>query len=354
MKIQVRLTDSPKEKPSESALGFGTHFTDHMFVMDYHKDRGWHDPRIIPYGPFEVEPSLMVFHYGQAIFEGMKAYRDAVGCVLTFRPIENIKRLNRSAARICIPQVEEGLAWDALMTLLEIEKAWIPHSEGTSLYIRPFIIATDPFLGVRPSHSYRFFIILSPVAAYYSEGFNPIKIYVTDEYVRAAPGGVGYTKTAGNYAASLYAAEEAKGKGCTQVLWLDAKEHRYVEEVGTMNIFFKIGGTLVTPPLEGGSLLPGITRDSVLTLARDMGCPAAERPITIQEVLDAHQTGILEEIFGTGTAAVISPVGVLRYKDTTIEINQGKTGPCAQKLYDLITGIQYGREQDRHNWIVPV
>ncbi len=351
MEIKITLATSPKSKPMDQALGFGTQFTDHMFVMEYHKDKGWYDPRIIPYGPFEVEPSLMVFHYGQAIFEGMKAYINQAGEAVTFRPMENIKRLNRSAERLCIPKVDEDFAWEAMQKLLEIEKGWIPRSEGTSLYIRPFIIATDPYLGVRPSHTYKFMIILSPVGAYYAEGFKPVKIYVTDKYVRAAPGGVGYTKTAGNYAASLYAAEEAKEKGYTQVLWLDAKEHLFVEEVGTMNIFFKINNTLVTPPLEGGSLLGGITRNSVITLAQDMGIAVEERPITIREVYDAHEAGILEEVFGTGTAAIISPVGLLNWNDKIIEINNGHTGDFSQGMYDKITGIQYGKEDDAYGWI---
>jgi branched-chain amino acid aminotransferase len=349
--IRVVRTQSPKAKPADHELGFGQYFTDHMFVMDYHIDKGWYDPRIIPYGPFEVEPSLMVFHYGQAIFEGMKAYLNKDGEAVAFRPFDNIKRLNRSAERLCIPQLDENLVWKGLKQLLEIEKDWIPKTEGTSLYIRPFVIATDASLGVRPSHTYKFFIILSPVGAYYAEGLKPVKIYVTDKYVRAAQGGVGFTKTAGNYAVSLYAAEEAKKKGYTQVLWLDAKEHKYVEEVGTMNIFFKIDNVLITAPLEGGTILGGVTRDSVIQLAEEMGVTVEERQLSIQEVFDAYEAGRLEEVFGTGTAAVISPVGVLNWNDRVIEVNGGEMGELSQKMYDKITAIQYGKEPDRHGWI---
>lgn len=352
--IKIIKIDSPKAKPDENSLGFGKIFTDHMFVMDYHIDKGWYDPRIIPYGPFEVEPSLMVFHYGQAIFEGMKAYLNKNGEAVAFRPMANIKRLNRSAERLCIPTIDEDFVWEALQKLLEVDKDWIPKAEGTSLYIRPFIIATDTSLGVRPSYTYKFFIILSPVGAYYADGLKPVKIYVTDKYVRAAQGGVGFTKTSGNYAVSLYAAEKAKKKGYTQVLWLDAKEHKYVEEVGTMNIFFKINNVLITAPLEGGTILGGVTRDSVIELADDMGYTIEERHLSIQEVFDAHEAGTLEEVFGTGTAAVISPVGVLNWNDRIIEVNGGNMGELSQKLYDKISAIQYGKEPDIHSWIEKV
>jgi len=351
MEIRVVKRQQPKNKPLDSELGFGQYFTDHMFVADYNPDKGWHDPRIVPYGPFEVDPSCMVFHYGQAVFEGMKAYLNKDGEAVTFRPFFHIKRLNRSAERLCIPQLDEGFVWEGLRKLLQLEKDWIPKSEGTSLYIRPFIIATDPYLGVRPSNTYKFFIILSPVGAYYKEGLKPVKIYVTDKYVRAAKGGVGFTKTAGNYAASLYAAEEAARKGYTQVLWLDAKENKYVEEVGTMNIFFKINNVLITAPLDSGTILGGVTRDSVITLVKEMGYAVEERPLSIQEVYEAHEAGELEEVFGTGTAAVISPVGALNWNDRVIEINEGRMGELSQKLYDRITAIQYGKEPDKHGWI---
>lgn len=349
--IKFIRNENPKPKPKDEELQFGTVFTDHMFVMDYSVERGWHDPRIVPYGPVRFEPSIMVFHYGQAIFEGLKAYRNIKGEVVTFRPMDNFSRLNRSAERLCIPQVDEELLWEGLKMLLEIERDWVPEAEGTALYIRPFIIATDPYLGVRPSNTYKLFIILSPVGAYYAEGFKPVKIYVTDKYVRAARGGLGYTKAAANYAASLYAAEEAKKKGYTQVLWLDACQHRYVEEVGTMNIFFKINGAVVTPSLEGGSILPGITRDSVITLARSMGYKVKERLISIEEVFEAHDKGKLEEVFGTGTAAVISPVGELNWNDRIIRINDGRMGEFSKLMYDKLTGIQYGREEDKFGWV---
>ena len=351
MEIRIVRNQNPKQKPADNELGFGKYFTDHMFVADYNPEKGWHDPRIVPYGPFEVEPSCMVFHYGQAIFEGMKAYLNKDGEAVAFRPFANIRRLNRSAERLCIPQLDEDMVWEGLRTLINIDKEWIPKSKGTSLYIRPFVIATDNSLGVRPSDTYKFFIILSPVGAYYKEGLKPVKIYVTDKYVRAAEGGVGFTKTAGNYAVSLYAAEEAQKKGYTQVLWLDAKERKYVEEVGTMNIFFKINGTLITAPLNIGTILGGVTRDSVIALAEEMGYTVEQRQLSIQEIYDAHEKCELEEVFGTGTAAVISPVGVLNWNDNIIEINGGKMGEFSQKMYDLITGIQYGTEPDKHGWI---
>lgn len=339
-----------KVKPKAENLKFGTDFSDYMFVMDYEEGLGWHNPQIMPYSSFEVDPALMVFHYGQAIFEGLKAYKDVNGNIVSFRPMDNIKRLNVSAERLCIPKIDEEFTLIALKRLLNIEKDWVPELEGTSLYIRPFIIATDPFIGVRPSNTYKFFIILSPVGAYYAEGFNPVKIYVTDEYVRAAKGGVGYTKTAGNYAASLYAAKMAKEKGYTQVLWLDASEHEYVEEVGTMNIFFKIDNKIITPSL-GGSILSGITRNSVITLAKDLGYEVEERSISINEVFNAHNKGKLEEIFGTGTAAVISPVGTLRWKEDEIVINNGEVGEFSQKIYEIMDDIKCGRREDKYNWI---
>lgn len=349
--IRIVKTQTPKSKPENHELGFGTVFTDHMFVMDYNLEKGWHDPRIVPYGPISAEPSMMVFHYGQAIFEGLKAYRNIDGDIVIFRATDNIARLNRSAQRLCIPEVDETLVWEALKKLLEMEKEWVPLGKGTALYIRPFIIATDPYLGVRPSRTYKFFIILSPVGSYYAEGLDPVKIYVTDKYVRAAKGGLGYTKAAANYAASLYAAEEAKKKGYTQVLWLDGCNHKYVEEVGTMNIFFRINGVLVTPSLEGGSILGGITRDSIITLSRSMGYNVVERLISIDEVFAAHRKGILDDVFGTGTAAVISPVGELNWNDQVIEINDGKMTEFSKSIYNKLTGIQYGTEEDKFNWV---
>lgn len=352
--LRIEKADELKEKPKDSELVFGTQFTDHMFVMDYAVGKDWHDPRIIPYGPMPMDPATMVFHYGQAIFEGLKAYRDDNGRVVTFRPRDNFARLNRSAERMCIPQIDEAFALQAMLELLRIETDWVPHQKDTSLYIRPFIIATDPFLGVRPSYTYKFMIILSPVGTYYPEGLDPVKIMVTDHYARACKGGVGHIKAEGNYGASLYAADKAKKKGLTQVLWLDGRENKYIEEVGTMNIFFKIGGKLVTPTLESGSILPGITRDSILTLAKDMDIPVEERFISIDELLEAGDNGTLEEVFGSGTAAVVSPVGLLQYHGKDIVVNKGKTGPFAQKMYDTLTGIQCGKLPDTHDWVLPV
>ncbi len=348
--INVIKREELKTKPKDDELGFGKIFTDHMFVMDYHRDKGWYDPRIVPYAPFELDPSAMVFHYGQAIFEGLKAYRDHNGDIVTFRAMDNFNRLNRSARRICMPEIDVDFAWEALKTLLNIERDWVPSSKDTSLYIRPFMIATDPFLGVRPSDTYKFFIILSPVGAYYPEGLDPVKIYVEDKYVRATRGGTGEAKVAGNYAASLLAAEEAKAKGYSQVLWLDAEDHTFVEEVGAMNIFFKIDGNLVTAPLDG-SILPGITRDSVIKLARHMGYTVEERDLSIEEVFEAHENGTLEEVFGSGTAAVISPVGVLEWKDKKIEINNYQIGEFTAMMYDKLTGIQYGIYEDVFGWV---
>jgi len=352
MEITIRTTDHPKPKPDESKLGFGTHFTDHMFNMDYTSDLGWHNPRIEPYAPFVLDPATMVLHYGQGIFEGMKAYHAGQDGIQLFRPRDNFNRLNYSARKLCMPEIDVDLALKALKALLGVEKQWVPKAAGTSLYIRPTMIATDPFLGVRASYTYRFFIILSPVGAYYAEGFNPIKILVTREHVRAVRGGVGDTKTMGNYAASLLAGKKAAEAGYTQVLWLDGVEQKYVEEVGSMNIFFVINNELITPELSG-SILPGITRNSVLQLARQWGMTVSERKLTIDEVLEAHQTGMLTEVFGSGTAAVISPVGELKYENHVLSIGDGKVGPMAQKFFDAITDIQYGRAEDALGWIEP-
>jgi len=353
MDITITTASALKPKPDETKLGFGTIFTDHMFNMDYNLEQGWHNPRVEPYAPFVLDPSTMVLHYGQGIFEGLKAYRTADGRIQLFRPRNNFKRFNYSAKKLCIPQFDEDLAIEGLKTLLRVEKDWVPGEPGTSLYIRPTIIATDPFLGVRASNTYRFFIILSPVGAYYPEGFNPVKIMVTREHVRAVRGGVGDTKTMGNYAASLLAGEEAHQTGYTQVLWLDGVEQKYVEEVGSMNIMFVIDNELVTPQLNG-SILPGVTRDSVLALAQSWGMKTSERLITIDEVFDAHQSGALTEIFGSGTAAVISPVGELKYEEQVITIGQGSAGPVAQRLFDTIMDIQYGRVEDPMGWIEPI
>lgn len=353
MQLTITRNNQLKPKPESDKLGFGTLFTDHMFNMDYSLDKGWHNPRIEPYASFVMDPSTMVFHYGQGIFEGLKAYRTAEGRIQLFRPRDNFKRFNYSARKLCIPEIDETFALRALKELLTIERDWVPDAPDTSLYIRPTIIATDPFLGVRASHTYRFFIMLSPVGAYYPEGFNPVKIMVTREHVRAVRGGLGDTKTMGNYAASLLAGEKAHQAGFTQVLWLDGVEQKYVEEVGSMNILFIIGDELVTPILNG-SILPGITRDSVLALAKSWGIKTSERLISIDEVFETHRAGTLTEIFGSGTAAVISPVGELKYEEQTIKVGQGQAGPVAQRLYDTMTDMQYGRTADSMGWIEPV
>lgn len=349
MDIQIQLTDKKSEIPNPSHLGFGSIFTDHMFEMDYTEGVGWHNATIKPYGPMMLDPSFVVLHYGQETFEGLKAYKSANDEVLLFRPEMNARRLNASNKRLCIPEIPEELFLEAVKILVGLDRDWIPSESGTSLYIRPFVFATEPTLMVHPSKKYKFMIILSPVGSYYKEGINPVKIYVESDYVRAAVGGVGFAKTGGNYGASLLAGEEAKAKGYSQVLWLDSKEHKFIEEVGTMNVFFVLKGQLVTPSLSG-SILPGITRDSVLMIAKDMGLEVIERRITIEEIFEAHSNHELSEVFGTGTAAVISPVGELCYKDKVIQINHGATGELAKTLYEVITGIQTGQIEDKYEF----
>ena len=350
MEIKIQKTTTPKAKPTdESSLGFGRIFTDHMFIMDYTEGQGWHDPRIVPYQSLSLDPSAMVLHYGQAIFEGMKAYRTEDGRILLFRPEKNMERANISNDRLCIPRIDEDFCVEAIKELVKVDADWIPRSPGTSLYIRPFIIATDAHLGVHPAHNYLFIVILSPVGAYYPEGLNPVKIYVEDEYVRAVRGGIGFSKTPGNYAASIKAQDVAEKKGYTQVLWLDGVERKYVEEVGTMNVFFRLGDEVVTPSLQG-SILAGITRDSVINLLKHWGIKVTERRIAIQELYDAYDNGTLVEAFGSGTAAVISPIGELIWEDRAITLSDGKIGELSQKLYDTITGIQSGKLEDPFGW----
>ncbi len=354
MDIRIELTDTPKAKPSdESNLGFGHVFTDHMFIMDYETGKGWHNARIIPYQDLVLSPASMCLHYGQEIFEGLKAYRTAEGKVQLFRPEENFKRMNVSNERMVIPQINEQDALEGLMKLLSIEKDWVPHTEGTSLYIRPFIIAVDPYLGVKPADRYMFIIILSPSGLYYSTGLNPVKIYVESRYVRAVRGGTGFAKTAANYAISLAGQDEAHKQDYEQVLWLDGVEQKYVEEVGSMNIFFVIDGEVITPELTG-SVLPGITRKSAIEVCRKMGYKVTERKISIQEIAQAYDDGKLEEVFGTGTAAVISPVGHLKWNDKIMEINNNEIGKISQMLYDTMTGIQWGKLPDEFGWICEV
>ncbi len=350
MELTITKSENLKTKPDEAKLGFGEIFTDHMFNMDYNSENGWHNPRIEPYSPIVLDPSTMVLHYGQAIFEGQKAFRTESGSVQLFRPRENLKRLNQSAKALCIPEIDVEQVLEALKKLISIEEKWIPGEPGTSLYIRPTIIAMDPYLGVRASFNYRFFIILSPVGAYYPEGFNPVKIWVTKDHVRAVRGGVGFTKTAGNYAASLYAGEEANRNGYAQVLWLDGVELKYIEEVGSMNIFFVIDDELITPMLSG-SILPGITRKSVLSIANSWGMKTSERKISIDELMEAHESGSLKEVFGSGTAAVISPVKEIKYGDNVITIGDGNVGPVAEKLFKSLSDIQYGIAEAPEGWI---
>lgn len=354
LNIKFEKTTNPKPIPGpENPLNFGSIFTDHMFVMDYVDGLGWIDPRIIPYGPLSMDPSSMVFHYGQEMFEGLKAYKTDEGKVLLFRPDKNIERANNTNERICIPQIPEEDFLQALKEVVKTDSDWIPTQPGTSLYIRPFIIATDPFLGVRPSNTYKFIIILSPVGAYYPEGLNPVKIWIEEEYVRAVRGGLGEAKAGANYVASLKAQVKAHEAGYSQVLWLDGVERKYIEEVGAMNIFFKIKGTVITPVLNG-SILPGVTRRSCIELCELWGYNVEERKISAKELFEAALDGTLEEVWGTGTAAVISPVGHLREGDMDIKIKDGGIGELSQKLYDTITGIQLGRLEAPIGWVVEV
>jgi branched-chain amino acid aminotransferase len=351
--IQITRAQALKTHPAEDKLGFGTIFTDHMFLMDHNAGQGWANPRIVPFGPISMLPSTSVLHYAQAVFEGLKAYRTANGSVQLFRPRDNMARLNKSCGLLCIPPIDEAFALNALRELVKLEKAWVPGADGTSLYIRPAIIAMDQYIGVKAADSYLFFIILSPVGAYYKEGLNPVKIWVSEDRVRAVRGGVGEAKTAGNYAASLLAGKRAAEAGYTQVLWLDGVERKFVEEVGSMNIFFVIDNKLVTPALQG-SILPGITRDSVIRLAHHWGIPVEERKVSIDELFEADAQGKLQECFGTGTAAVVSPVGELKFQDKIMKITNGQIGEMTMKFYNALTDIQYGRSPDPFGWIEPV
>lgn len=351
--ITIERAVQTKQKPAADQLGFGKYFTDHMFILDYTAGQGWHNPRIIPYQPITLDPAAKVFHYGQTVFEGLKAYKTEDQRILLFRPHRNFQRLNLSNDRLSIPPIDESLALEALQQLVLVDQDWIPTADGTSLYIRPFVIATEAALGVTPSQQYQFIIILSPVGSYYKEGIKPVPIHVESEYVRAVAGGVGTAKTAGNYAAGLKAQENASGQGFSQVLWLDGVHHKYIEEVGSMNVFFRINDTIVTPALNG-SFLAGITRESVLQLLNHWNIPVEERKISIDEIVEAHRNGSLKEAFGTGTAAVISPIGELSWQGQRLRIGDGSTGEISSKLYDTVTGIQKGRLADPLRWMVDI
>jgi branched-chain amino acid aminotransferase len=350
-KIKIERTSSPKTKPDPKKLGFGKYYSDHMFVLNYDHGEGWHDPRIIPYGPFSIEPAAMVLHYAQEVFEGLKAYRRADGGVQLFRPRDNIRRMNESCKRLSIPTLDEELFLEAMVQLVKQDIDWVPSEPDTSLYIRPFIFATEPHVGVHSSKQYIFSIITSPVGAYYPEGMNPVKIYVENHDGRAVKGGTGFVKTGGNYAATLRAGENAEHMGYTQVLWLDGIHRKYIEEVGSMNVWFKLDGEIITPQL-GGSILPGITRASCLDILRHWGYKVSERLLSIDELLEASYNGKLEEAWGSGTAAVISPIGEIIYGDKKLVVNDGKIGELTQKLYDFLTGIQWGRIEDPFGWIL--
>lgn len=351
----ITRTSSPKAKPADETLSFGKVLTDHMFLMNYDEGQGWHSPRIEPYGPLSLDPATSVLHYGQAIFDGLKAFRGDDGQIRLFRADRHAERFNRSARIMCMPEVPVDLVRQSFDALVGVDADWVPRKAGTSLYLRPTIIATDVMLGVHPAHSYLYFLILSPVGSYYKEGVKPVRILASDTHVRAVRGGTGEAKTAANYAQSLSGQQDAAAAGYTQVLYLDGVQRKYLDEVGTMNIMVRIGDEVITPPLAG-TILDGVTRASTLQLMRDWGLRVSERPITIDEVMAAGRDGTLKEMWGTGTAAVVSPVGTLGYKGEDVLINGGVTGELTQKLYDSIVGIQYGRTNDAHGWtsVVPV
>jgi branched-chain amino acid aminotransferase len=353
IKVTKSTTIGQKPRPKDSELGFGRYTTDHMFLMDYHEGKGWHDARIEPYHELSLDPTALVLHYNQEVFEGLKAYHLEDGGIGLFRPDKNIERMNGSAQRMVMPEVDPDFFLKALKELVLMERNWIPTSYGTSLYIRPTMIATEPALGVKPSEQYLFYIVLCAVGAYYPGGFSPTRIYVSDEYIRAAKGGAGCFKTSCNYGPTLMVSKYAAREGYTQVLWLDAKERRYAEEVGTSNIFFYLNDELITPPLEG-TILPGVTRDSILQLARHWGIKVTERQISIDEVIDGCKGGSLMEMFATGTAAVVSPVGEISYKGEDYSVGNGSTGELSKRLYEEIMSIQYGRKEDPFGWLVRI
>ena len=349
MNIRTELTKNPKDKPVGTPV-FGRTLTDHMVIMDFEPEKGWHDLRIVPYAPLLMDPASSCMHYGQAIFEGMKAYRHPDGKIALFRPMENFKRLNESAWRMCIPEADPEVMLEALLKLIELEKDWVPSAEASSLYIRPFMIATDPALGLRPSANYQALIILSPVGPYYADGITPVRIFVEEKYVRAVKGGTGYAKAAGNYAASMRSQMEALKDGFAQVLWLDGVHRKYIEEVGAMNVFFKIDGKVVTPEING-SILPGITRKSVIEILKDWGHTVEERPISIDELVAAYDAGKIDEAFGCGTAVVIAPISELVWGGKSMTLSGGQTGELTRKVYDELTGIQFGTRPDTRGWV---
>ncbi len=347
--ITIDRVQRRRERPKDDDLRFGRVFADHMFLMDYESGRGWHDPRIVPYGPLALPPAAAVLHYAQTIFEGLKAYATEDGRVLLFRPRENARRLNASADRLCMPRVDEDVFLDAIRTLVDLERDWVPSARGTSLYIRPLYFATEEDLSLKPSARYTFAIILSPVGSYYPRGMSPTRIFVEPDDIRSAPGGVGAAKTGGNYARCLRTEARASEAGYDQVLWLDGREKRYIEEVGAMNVFFRLDDKIVTPPLTG-TILPGITRDSVLRLCGKWGIEAEERKVELREIAEAAGAGRLREAFGAGTAAVIAPIGWLHCGGDEIEINEGETGDFTEEFYEALTGIQTGRVEDGFGW----
>ncbi|MEA4894826.1 MAG: branched-chain amino acid aminotransferase [Oscillospiraceae bacterium] len=352
-KITIEKATVLKKKPSIDGIPFGKYFSDHMFIMDYDEGKGWHDPCVVPFADFSLSPAAVVFHYAQEIFEGMKAYRSPKGEILLFRPLENARRMNSSADRMCIPQVPEEIFIEGLKTLIGVDRDWVPNAPDTSLYIRPFIIATAPQLGVHASSSYMFAIITCPVGSYYPEGLNPTRIMIESQDVRAVRGGTGTAKCGGNYAASMRAGVNAEKQGYSQVLWLDGVHRRNIEEVGAMNVMFKIGGKIITPALTG-SVLPGITRKSCVELLKSWGYEVEERELPAEELIKAAEDGTLEEAWGTGTAAVVSPIGEICFEGVKHEVCGNKIGAVTQKLYDTLTSIQWGKAEDKFGWSMKV
>jgi branched-chain amino acid aminotransferase len=351
--ISTHLSPNRKPRPKDAELVFGRTFTDHMALVDYEVTHGWHEPRVVPYEALSLDPASAVLHYGQAMFEGLKAFRGADNQVRLFRIDRHCRRMSEGAGRLCMPAVDTALMREVIEALVRVDSDWVPSAPGTALYIRPTLIATEPFLGVRPSKRYLFFVIASPVGPYAGEAFTPARIWVEDKFVRAAPGGLGGVKAGANYVASLLAAEEAKKRGYSQVLWTDANEHHYLEEVGTMNMIVRIKDEFVTPPLEG-TILAGVTRDSIMTLLREWGFQVSERSVGMEEIISAHKRGDLREMFGCGTAAVITPVGELGWKGESLSVNGGQPGDMARRLFETITGIQYGRTPDTHGWMTAI